>query len=140
MFQWDESIVHAVNCMQEDLNISLEKKWTLLLDFSNAFDSINCGKMFEEVRTRFPSIGAWQECCYGAQPMLHHRKHTILSKSGVQQGDPLGQLAFALALHPVVESIKREVPGLNINAWYLNDSPLSGSAEDLCSAQAIVEG
>ena len=119
-----ESIVHAVNRVQEDFNIRLERKWTLLLDFSNAFNSINCGKMSEEARARIPSIAVWLECCYGAQPLLHLREHTILSKNRVQQGDPLGLLAFALVLHPVVERFKREVPGFNLNAWYLDDGTL----------------
>ena len=134
-----EAIVHAVNRVQEDPNTSPERKWTLLLDFSNAFNSIDRGKMFEEVRARIPSMAAWLECCYGAQPLLHLGEHTILSKCGVQQGDPLGPLAFALALHPIVERINREVPGLNINAWYLDDGTLCGSAEDLSAALAIVE-
>ena len=84
-------------------------------------------------------MAAWLECCYGSQPLLHLGKHTILSQCGVQQGDRLGPLAFALSLHPVVERIKQEVPGLLINAWYLDDGTLCGSARDLCAALAIVE-
>lgn len=30
--------------------------------------------------------------------------HMILSQSGVQQGDPLGPLGFALTIHPIVRS------------------------------------
>ena len=111
----------------------------LLLDFSNAFNSICRGKMFEEIRARIPSMAAWLECCYGSQTLLHLGDHTILSCCGVQQGDPLGPLAFTLALHPIVERIKREVPGLLINAWYLDDGTLCGSASDLYAALAIVE-
>ena len=110
-----------MNCVLEDSSIKPEEKWTLLLDFSNAFNSINREKMFQEVRGRIPSIASWLECCYGVQPQLHFGDNTILSCCGVQQGDPLDPLAFALALHPIVERIKHEVPGLNINAWYLDD-------------------
>ena len=134
-----EAIVHAVNRVQEDPNISPDQKWTLLLDFSNAFNSISREKMFGEVRARIPSMSAWIECCYGSQPLLHLDEHTIFSKCGVQQGDPLGPLAFSLSLHPVIERIKEEVPGLHINAWYLDDGTLCGSAEDLRAALAIVE-
>ncbi len=134
-----EAIVHAVNSLLEDPNIHPGGKWTLLLDFRNAFNSVNREKMFEEVRARIPSLSAWLECCYGAQPLLHFDNHTILSCSGVQQGDPLGPLGFALALHPIVEKIKRDVPGLPINAWYLDDGTLCGSANDLSAALAIIE-
>ena len=76
-----EAIVHAVDAIQEDDSISSDCKWTLLLDFSNAFNSIDRSKMFEEVRTRIPSMAAWLESCYSAQPLLHLGKHSILSSS-----------------------------------------------------------
>ena len=63
----------------------------------------------------------------------------ILSRCGVQQGDPLGPLGFALTLQPIVERIKTEVPGLKINAWYLDDGTLCGSPADLAAALSIVE-
>lgn len=49
---------------------------------------------------------------------LHFESETILSSSGVQQGDPLGPLGFALTLHSVVEQIRNEIPGLRMNAWF----------------------
>ena len=39
-----ESVVHAVNHVLEDSNISSDSKWSLLLDFSNAFNSIAVGR------------------------------------------------------------------------------------------------
>ena len=95
--------------------------------------------MFEEVRSHIPSMAVWLESCYRAHPLLHLEDHTILSSCGVQQGDPLGPLAFTLALHPVVEKIKQDVPGLQINTWYLDDGTLCGSAGDLLAALAILE-
>ena len=77
--------------------------------------------------------------CYGAQPFLRFGEHSILSCCVVQQGDPLGPLGFSLALHPLVEKIRTQVPGLVINTWYLDDGTLCGSAMDLCSALAIIE-
>ena len=48
-------------------------------------------------------------------------------------------LCFALTLHPIVEQIKREVPELLINAWYLDDGTLCGSLSDIGYALAIIE-
>ena len=59
---------------------------------------------------RIPSMAAWLESSYGSQPHLHLGEHTILSCCGVQQGDPLGPLGFALSLHPIIEKIKEESP------------------------------
>ena len=134
-----EAIVHSVSRTLEDKNLSPDSCWCLLLDFSNAFNSISRTCMFEEVRTHVPGLAAWVESCYGAEPLLHFGEHTILSRCGVQQGDPLGPLCFALSLHPIVERIKREVPHLLINAWYLDDGTLCGSPDDLLRALKIVE-
>ena len=57
----------------------------------------------------------------------------------MQQGDPLGSLAFAVALHPIVDRIKREVPNLLINVWYLDDGTLCGSKDNLLHALRIIE-
>ena len=132
-------IVHAINSVQKDSNINPKGKWTLLLHFSNAFNSISCGKMLWEVRAHIPSMVAWLECCYGTHPLFHLRDCTILSHCGVQQGYPLGSPTFALALHPIVERIQCKISGLQINAWYLDDGTLCGTADDLRATLAIVE-
>ena len=70
---------------------------------------------------------------------LHLSRHTIPSCCGVQQGNPLVPLCFALTLHSVIEKIKREVPDLLINVWYLDDGTLCGSSDDLLKALNIIE-
>ena len=122
-----EAIVHSLASLLNNSSILPESRCVLLVDFSNAFNSIDRGHMFEEARSRIPSISSWLECCYSSQPLLFIGEHTILSCCGVQQGDLLGPLGFALALHPIVERIKREVPGLLLNSWYLDDGILCGS-------------
>ena len=134
-----EAIVHSMADVLEDSSIPPEGRFTLLVDFSNAFNSVDRGAMFREVRSRIPSMAAWIENCYGSQPILHLGEQTILSSCGVQQGDPLGPLGFALALHPIVEKIKEKVPGLLINVWYLDDGTLCGSLDDLAAALTIIE-
>ena len=134
-----EDIVHAVSCTLDDSNISPGEQWTLLLDFSNAFNNISRDYMFEEIRSHVPAISAWMENCYGAQPILCLGEDTILSCCGVQQGDPLGPQGFALTLQPIAQRIKAEVPGLRINVWYLDDGTLCGSPHDLVEALRIIE-
>ena len=92
-----------------------------------------------EIRHRIPSLSTWMECCYSCQPLLLLGKESIHSGCGVQQGDPLDPLGFALSLHPHFERIKAEVPGLALNSWYLDDGTLMGSLEDLAAALHIVE-
>ena len=47
-----EAIVHSVSQILEDMSLPSTYEWTLLLDFSNAFKSINRVCMLEEMRAR----------------------------------------------------------------------------------------
>jgi len=91
------------------------------------------------VRARIPSMATWLQSCYSSQSILHLNDQVILSCCRVQQGDPVGPLGFALAIHPIVEKINEEVTGPHINAWYLDDGTLCGSLDDLAAALAIIE-
>ena len=95
--------------------------------------------MFQEVTSRIPSMAAWVESCYGSHPLLYLGDQKIFSCRGVQQGNPLGPLCFTLTLHLIVEQIRREVLGLLINTWYLDDGTLCGSPGDIGTALAIIE-
>ena len=78
----------------------------LLLDFSNSFSSIARREMFKEARSCILSLSTWLEFCYNRPTLLHFGDHTINSICGVQQGDPLGPLGFALTLHPIIKKLK----------------------------------
>ena len=65
-----EAIVHSLASILNDGSILPESRCTLLVDFSNAFNSIDRGLMFEEARARIPSMSSWLECCYSSQPLL----------------------------------------------------------------------
>ena len=79
-------------------------------------------------------LSAWIESCYSQQSLLLLGSSTIKSCCGVQQGDPLGPLGFALTLQPLVERIKSEVASLHLNAWYLDDGTLVGPPASLAAA------
>ena len=98
-----EAIVHTVNHLMTSLPDN--KQLTLELDFSNAFNQISREAMLAKFHQHLPGLSAWMESCYTCQPILHLGEETILSCCGVQQGDPLGPLGFALTLHPLVEHI-----------------------------------
>ena len=133
-----EAIVHATSQLMSSLPD--EQRWTLLLDFTNAFNNISREAMFVEFRRRLPPASplGWSPAIL-CQPLLNLGEDSIRSCCGVQQGDPLGPLGFALTLHPIVERIKAEVPSLALNAWYLDDGTLVGQPGDLSAALCIVE-
>ena len=134
-----EGVVRAVSSIQNDRSIPPSLKWTLLLDFSIAFNSIGCRPMFKEEKSRIPSLSTWLEFCYNSPSFLHFGDHTINSTCRVQQGDPLGPLGFALTLHSVIEKVTSEIQGQLANAWYLDDDTLCGSPDDLNLALSVIE-
>ena len=134
-----ESLVHSVKLLLSNPSVPLSACCCLLLDFSNAFNCVDRSILFRDVRSRFPALSRWLEYCYGTPSNLLFGDFSILSCSGVQQGDPLGPLAFSTLLQPIIEQIQRDVPGLCLNGWYLDDGILSGSFEDLQSALHIIE-
>ena len=53
-----EAIVHSVDRVLVDPGIQPDARWTLLLDFSNAFNSVSRKVLFTEVKARLPSMSA----------------------------------------------------------------------------------
>ena len=62
--------------------------------------------MLVEMHKRIPFLSAWVESCYSCQLLLYLGEYTIHICCGVQHGDPLDPLGFALTLHPIAECIK----------------------------------
>ena len=59
----------------------------------------------------------------------------MASTAGVQQGDPLGPLLFALTIHPLVTALQQR--NLELAFFYLDDGVLAGTAQEV--SDALVE-
>ena len=81
-----EAIVHAVSRLTTSLPDG--HYWTLMLDLTNAFNSISRQAMFEGFRKCLFGLSTWIESCYSGQPLLYMGSDMIRSCCGVQQGDP----------------------------------------------------
>ena len=131
-----EAVIHAFNDLARDsLNAD---NIMALVDFKNAFNTVSRSEMFEEVLSRIPEIFAWVQYSYGNAAKLFSYDSVLEATTGVQQGDPLGPLLFALALHPVLTRLKELFPGLYICS-YLDDLTLFGERSVLERALPFVE-
>jgi hypothetical protein len=64
--------------------------------------------------------------CHGLLKFYHSGSTTLIeSKTGVQQGDPLGSSLFALAIHPILLELGDAFPGVFITA-YADNVVMSG--------------
>ncbi|PWA80994.1 hypothetical protein CTI12_AA190310 [Artemisia annua] len=131
-----EAVLHSVNRVLSEYH----NDWSfamLTVDFSNAFNLVDRSALLHEVRVRCPSISLWVDFLYGQTTRLYIGDTHIWSATGVQQGDPLGPLLFALVLHRLVHKI-RDSCKLLLHAWYLDDGTVIEDSEEVARALDII--
>ena len=107
----------------------------------NASNMVSRQAVLDECATFFPELLPWVSWCYGTHPLLWHPLGRISSESGVQQGDPLGPLLFALVLQKLVSSLDAddECAEILLQAWYRDDGALAGTRPAVLSALHLIE-
>ena len=77
--------------------------------------------------------------CYAKNILLIYNGQDIKTENGAQQGDPMGQILFSLALVPLINKIKQEVLMLVQNPLYLDDGILAETEAELMHSLDILE-
>jgi hypothetical protein len=105
----------------------------LKIDFANAFNSIDRSAFMQATCEVLPTLSRWTNWCYSTPPLLlYSHSKTLLSSSGVQQGDPLGPLYFCFG----IASLVKEIQDLNplYNKWYMDDG---GMVADVATLKKV---
>ncbi|KAL5483977.1 hypothetical protein EMCRGX_G020399 [Ephydatia muelleri] len=135
-----EKIVHSLRRYIEDNWLNGDFV-VFKVDMLNAFNMVSRQAVLDECAKFFPELLPWVSWCYGSHSSLWHPMGQVSSQSGVQQGDPLGPMLFALVLHKLVTSIEVDDNCLHLilEAWYLDDGVLAGERSAVIRALHLIE-
>ena len=121
-----EAAVHAV---RQDFGLK-ETEGILLVDASNAFNSLNRANALANVRCLCPSFSTVLTNIYQESSKLFLGRDTLLSQEGTTQGDPLAMPFYALVTRPLIDALTSDVPNV-MQVWYADDASATGRISDL---------
>ena len=115
-----EAAVHAMNLAFQDESCEA----VLLVDASNAFNSLNRQSALRNIRAICPSLSTALINTYRQDAALFVDGSTLFSQEGTTQGDPLAMPMYALALLPLVERVNTN--SSVTQTWYADDTTAAG--------------
>ncbi len=104
-----------------------ESEAVLLVDASNAFNSLNRNVALNNIKFTCPELSKVLHNTYRAPSDLYIDGEAILSQEGTTQGDPLAMPMYALATIPLINQLPQTVT----QVWYADDACAIGSLTDL---------
>ena len=75
------------------------------MDLSNAFNKVSRLAVVFAVREVCPTILPWVSYTLCCKSHLYFSQYLLAYTSGVQQGNHLGRMLFALVIHPFVRQL-----------------------------------
>ena len=131
-----EAAVHAVRTFITNNIDSNDHKIIVELDMTNAFTSVRRDHVLQTCLDRTPDIAKLSFLACSKPSSVIASDHSITSSTGVQQGDPIGPLLFALAVDQIASGVESE-----LNVWYLDDATIGGSPKSVLSdVQRCING
>ena len=122
-----EIAVHALRSLFEERDST---EGILLVDASNAFNSLNRNVMLHNVQALCPAISTCVTNFYRSSAELFVGGETIFSSEGTTQGDPLSMAIYALATIPLINQAQAAAEDVT-QCWFAVDAGAGGFLKDL---------
>ena len=125
-----ESIIHAMQAVYEDETC----EEVLLVDASNAFNSINRNVFLHNVTIICPVIAIYVKNCYSLHPRLFIiGGNEIRSCEGTTQGDPIAMVVYAIRIIPMIPMM------VDITSKIDDSTKTVAYADDVTAAGKIIQ-
>jgi len=122
-----EAAIHAMRDIFADINTDA----VLLVDASNAFNQVNRQSALHKISILCPSFATILKNTYGVPIRLFITgEGEIASTEGTTQGDPLAMAMYALAVTPLIRSLRQSQPDVS-QVWYADDATAGGQLAPL---------
>ena len=79
------------------------------LDFANAFNTLRRDLFLDTVARNTPELYRFTLATYECDPTLVYGSHTIPSREGPQQSDPLSSLEFCESIQPILNELDSDL-------------------------------
>ena len=106
--------------------VSEENDAVLLVDASNAFNSLNREAALHNIQHLCPTLSTILINCYREATELFVDGIVLYSEEGTTQGDPLAMPMYALATIPLINQLGD--PSNIIQVWYADDASAAGAS------------
>ena len=123
-----EAAVHAMKTLFENP----ETEAVLLVDASNAFNSMNRGTALHNMQILCPELATYLINTYRSPPLLYVSNSdgmNIMSEEGCTQGDNAGMPFYACNTIPLISLLHTR--SKCSQAWFADDSAAAGSLNDI---------
>jgi len=120
-------IEHAIHALRSQFT-KADCQGILLIDASNAFNSLNRKAALACIKNTCPSIYTALSNSYRQHSSLFVNGRVIMAQEGVTQGDPLAMAMYGLATIPLISRLQS--PN-TLHKWYADDGNVAGTLMDI---------
>ena len=121
-----EAVVHAARqFVHSPEHRSIDSiKVLIKVDVKNAFNSLHRTNFLRKILEKCPQVYTFMDQAYRNPCPLYYGRDKLLSETGLQQGDHMASVAFAMAISDAISELNSP-----FNAWYLDDGTIGGELE-----------